>query len=77
MLSEEEIDRIFANIRERFGAKLSDEQAAVVRKSLSETLAAGEAMRATPLDNADEPFTVFTPFTPSGAGEQPANGDGE
>ncbi len=79
MPNDQEIDRHLANLRERFGAKLTDEQAAVVRERVAAALQAGEDMRAVSLDNADEPFTTFTPFiqrradaresSPSSAGE--------
>ena len=62
MPSDAEIDRCLANLRERFGAGLTDEQAAVVRERLVAALQAGEAMRAVALDNADEPFTIFAPY---------------
>ena len=61
MPNDEEIDRHLANLRERFGAGLTDEQVAVVRERVAAALQAGEDMRAVSLDNADEPFTTFTP----------------
>ncbi len=69
MVSEQEVDRLAANLRERFGARLSDSEAAVVRERVAAMLRTGEELRAVPLDNADEPFTVFTPLTPPRADE--------
>ncbi len=62
MPSDAEIDRHLANLRDQFGAWLTDEQVAVVRERLVAALQAGEAMRAVPLDNTDEPFTTFAPY---------------
>ncbi len=62
MPNDEEIDRHLANLRERFGAGLTDEQVAVVRERLAAALQAGEDIRAFSLHNADEPFTTFTPY---------------
>ena len=64
MPSDAEIDRHLANLREQFGAGLTDDQVAVVRERLVAALQAGEAMRAVPLDNADEPFIIFSPYSP-------------
>lgn len=61
MPSAAEVDRLLANLRERFGAGLTDEQAAVVRERLAAALEAGERLRAVPLENSVEPFTAFTP----------------
>ena len=62
MPSDAEIDRHLANLRNQFGARLTDDQVAVVRERLTAALQAGEAMRAVSLDNADEPFTTFAPY---------------
>ena len=61
MPSETEVDRLLANLRERFGSGLTDEQAAVVRERLGAALEAGERLRAVPLDNSVAPFNTFTP----------------
>lgn len=66
MPSEAEADRLLANLRERFGAGLTDEQAAVVRERLVAALEAGERLRTVQLDNGVEPFTTFTPHRGSG-----------
>lgn len=61
MQSDTEIDRLLANLRERFGADLTDEQAAVVRERIAAALKAGEDMRSVPLANDVEPFITFRP----------------
>ncbi len=61
MQSDAEIDRLLANLRERFGAGLTDEQAAVVRERIAAALKAGEDMRLVPLANAIEPYITFRP----------------
>ena len=61
MQSDTEIDRLLANLRERFGAGLTDEQAAVVRERIAAALKAGEDMRSVPLTNDVEPYITFRP----------------
>ena len=53
-----------ALVREMHGAGLTDDQLAIVRQRVDDVVNAAEAMRAVALDNSDEPFSVFTPYTP-------------
>ena len=43
----------------KYGKRLSDEQKADVRRLVGQAQKAGEALRAFPLDNSDEPATIF------------------
>ncbi len=61
MIDQNEVDRHLANIRARFGAKLTEEQLAVVRERVAAAMQAGEQMRAITLDNGVEPITIFSP----------------
>ena len=61
MSDENEVDRHLANIRARFGSKLTEEQLAVVRERVAAAMQAGEQMRAITLDNGVEPITIFGP----------------
>ena len=59
-----ENDLLFDLVKGLHGEGLSDEQTNAVRGRVDEIVAAGEAMRAVRLDNADEPFIVFAPYDP-------------
>jgi hypothetical protein len=56
------IDHLFALIRERYGARLTDAQLAEVRRGVEAVEHAVRALRAVRLDNADEPMPPFVPF---------------
>ena len=63
-----------AEIFRRYGAKLTDEQKADVRRLVREAQVQLEALRAFPLDNSDEPATILRLAGPSrrSAGTPPA-----
>lgn len=48
-------DLVFEIARQRFGAKLTPEQLAVVKAQIAGNLQVGRALAQTPLTNADEP----------------------
>jgi len=54
-----EADGKVAEILRRYGAKLSEAQKADVRRLMREAQEQIEALRAFPLENSDEPATVF------------------
>ncbi len=49
-------------VEERYGERLTEEQLESVEKSLKSVMDAGKALREVPLENADEPYTVFKPY---------------
>ena len=55
-------DRLFALVRDRYGARLDAAQLAEVRKGVEAIAEAARALRAVRLDNADEPMQPFSPF---------------
>jgi hypothetical protein len=55
-------DRLFALVRDRYGARLDAAQLAEVRKGVEAVEQAARALRAIRLDNADEPMQPFSPF---------------
>ncbi len=46
-------------IQRRFGSRLSEPQVYAIRKDIEGGLAAGRSLRAVPLQNGDEPATLF------------------
>ena len=86
-----EADGKVAEILRRYGAKLSEAQKADIRRLMREAQAQIEALRAFPLENSDEPATVFhlvgaaprsggagrrVPAVPTApGGKKPAKGD--
>jgi hypothetical protein len=56
-----EAERLYELVKELHGAGLTDEQLEQVRQRIDTVVETGEALRASPLDNADEPFIVFAP----------------
>ena len=57
-----ENDLLFDLVKTLHGDGLTDEQLDVVKARVDDIVTAGEAMRAVPLDNADEPFVTFVPL---------------
>jgi len=51
------------NLLRKYGDRLNDEQKAEVRKSILQGQESLEKLRAFPLENSDEPATVFRPLT--------------
>ena len=57
-----EADRLFALVRDRYGARLDAAQLDQVKKGVEAIAEAARALRAVRLDNADEPMQPFSPF---------------
>ena len=57
-----ENDLLFDLVKTLHGDGLTDEQLDAVKARVDDIVTAGEAMRAVPLDNADEPFVTFVPL---------------
>ena len=57
-----EVDRLFAIVAERYGARLTPEQLDDVRKGVEAIVTGARALRAVRLANSDEPMQPFIPF---------------
>jgi hypothetical protein len=57
-----EVDRLFALIRDRYGARLTETQLDEVRRGVEAIVNGARALRAVRLGNADEPMQPFAPF---------------
>ena len=57
-----EVDRLFALVAERYGARLTPAQLDDVRKGVEAVVTGARALRAVRLANADEPMQPFVPF---------------
>ncbi len=57
-----ENELLFDLVNSLHGVGLTDEQTDAMKARVDEIVEAGEAMRAVPLDNSDEPFIVFAPL---------------
>jgi len=56
-------EALFQNIQERYGDRLTSEQAIEeVREGVQGVADASQALRDVKLENGDEPFFVFTPY---------------
>ncbi len=60
--SDEVTDARFAEVVARFGARLSDEQRAQVKRRIERSVRLSAELRTPDLTNADEPEIVFAPF---------------
>jgi hypothetical protein len=75
--SQAEVENAYKNILDRYGARLSAEQKKDIRRLLAQQQKGIDAIRAFPLDNADEPATVLhvvTTSPPPAAGVAPQKG---
>ena len=57
-----ETDTLFEIVRQRYGARLTDDQLDDLRKIVRGQVDAARALRAVRLTNADEPFQRFEPL---------------
>ena len=58
---DDEVERLFALVRDRYGDRLTPAQLDEVRKGVEGVVLAARALRAVKLRNADEPFSPFVP----------------
>ena len=58
-----ETDTLFEIVRQRYGARLTEEQVDALRKIVRAQVDMARALRAVRLTNADEPFQQFSPLT--------------
>jgi uncharacterized protein YaaN involved in tellurite resistance len=59
-----EFEAQFQAIIRRYGARLSEEQRADIRRLLDQAQKTSEALRSFQLENSDEPATIFHPYRP-------------
>src|SRR5438270_75217 len=64
--SQAEMEERYAAVLRKYGSRLSDEQKKDVHKSLISQQQGLDQIRAFPLENWDEPATVFEAVTPKG-----------
>ena len=60
-LGSNEVDRLFAMVAERYGARLTAAQLEDVRKGIEAIVTGARALRAVKLANSDEPMQPFVP----------------
>ena len=53
---------MFERIKVLYGDRLDEEQLAAVEASLDPMMTVLEQIRGVPLENSDEPFSVFKPY---------------
>jgi hypothetical protein len=61
-MDNQDADALFELVKGRYGDRLTPEQLDDIRKSVAEAAERSEKLRSVPLENGDEPFSVFTPF---------------
>lgn len=61
-LEPNEVDRLFAMVAERYGARLTPAQLEDVRKGIEAVVTGARALRAVKLASSDEPMQPFVPF---------------
>ena len=60
--SETEKQHMFERIKVLYGDRLDEEQLAAVEASLDPMMTVLEQIRGVPLENSDEPFSIFKPY---------------
>jgi hypothetical protein len=58
----EEVERLFALIRERYGSRLTSAELDEVRKSVDAIVQAARSLRAVRLQSSEEPCQPFIPY---------------
>jgi Asp-tRNA(Asn)/Glu-tRNA(Gln) amidotransferase C subunit len=61
-MTDSEKEHIFKRIKELYGDQLNDEQLSAVEASLDPMIKVLEQLRSVPLENSDEPYSVFKPY---------------
>ena len=57
-----ETDLLFELVVRKLGRSLREQDLERLRERVEQVVRIGEELRSAPLDNADEPFSVFTPY---------------
>lgn len=61
-MTDSEKEHIFKRVKELYGDQLDDEQLSAVEASLDPMIKVLEQLRSVPLENSDEPYSVFKPY---------------
>jgi len=61
-MTDSEKEHIFKRIKELYGDQLNDEQLSAVEASLDPMIKVLKQLRSVPLENRDEPYSVFKPY---------------
>jgi hypothetical protein len=67
--SQAEVEERYAAILRKYGSRLTDDQKKDVHRNLISQQQGLDQIRAFPLENSDEPATVFNPFFKTKAGK--------
>jgi hypothetical protein len=59
---ESEVDALFDIVLARYGHRLTLSEQTEVRKGIEQGIENARVLKAVPLTNADEPFSVFSPY---------------
>jgi hypothetical protein len=62
-MSAKESETLFKLVRDRYGDRLSPEELEEVRKGVERITETAKALRKAKLENWDEPFSIFKPFS--------------
>ncbi len=62
--SNNDSDALVQMIKIRYGDRLEPDELEEVRKGVEGMADLADALRASPLENGDEPFSVFIPYQP-------------
>jgi hypothetical protein len=62
-MSTEESDILFKLITEKYGDRLTSEELEDVKKGVENIVEAARALREVKLENWDEPFSIFKPYS--------------
>ena len=62
-MSTEESDILFKLVEEKYGDRLTPEELEKVKKGVERVTETARALREVKIENWDEPFTVFRPYT--------------
>ncbi|MGD2200282.1 MAG: hypothetical protein PVJ38_01455 [Candidatus Bathyarchaeota archaeon] len=57
----EEVERLFELVRDRYGSRLTQEELEAVREKVKRIVETAMTLRSVKLQNSDEPFSVFKP----------------
>ena len=61
-MNDSEKNHMFNRVKELYGEKLTEDQLTAIEASLSPMISVLEQLRSVPLENSDEPYSVFKPY---------------
>ncbi len=56
------VEALYAMIRSQYGHRLTPQELEEVRREIEQSFEYAQALKTVPLTNADEPFSLFTPY---------------